>query len=86
MNPVNAEIDWTTKDVISPVKNQGSCGSCWAFSAIASIQSFFRFKKEHYSLSEQQLVDCANAYGNNGCNGGSHVGGAKYVRDHGVTT
>jgi len=37
MNPVNADIDWTTKDVISPVKNQGTCGSCWAFSAIASI-------------------------------------------------
>lgn len=70
---VGADVDWVAKGMVSPIKNQGQCGSCWAFSAIAEVESLFREKGTKISLSEQQLVDCSGSYGNHGCNGGSHT-------------
>lgn len=80
------DIDWTAKGAVSPVKNQGSCGSCWAFSAVATLESFALMKGQPAILSEQQLVDCSKKYGNKGCNGGFNYEGLAYVKDHGIAT
>lgn len=82
---VNGEVDWTERGMVSPVKNQGQCGSCWAFSAVAVLESFALFKSQKVDLSEQQLVDCSHLYGNMGCDGGFNTEGLAYVRDHGIT-
>ena len=82
---VNGEVDWTERGMVSPVKNQGQCGSCWAFSAVAVLESFALFKGQKVDLSEQQLVDCSHLYGNLGCDGGFNTEGLAYVRDHGIT-
>ena len=86
MVPVNADIDWTTKGAVSPIKNQGSCGSCWAFSAVAVLESWALMKGKTVNLAEQQLVDCSKSYGNQGCNGGWNYKGLAYVKDKGITT
>merc|ERR1711915_110710 len=78
--PLPASIDWRTKGAVTPIKDQGQCGSCWAFSAIASAEGAHAIKDgKLVSFSEQQLVDCAfphtfpdgQTYENGGCNGGS---------------
>lgn len=65
------EIDWSQKGAVSPVKNQGSCGSCWAFSTVGSLEGRAQIATgKLQQFSEQQFVDCDKGFGDLGCNGG----------------
>ncbi|KAK1263838.1 Cysteine proteinase 2 [Acorus gramineus] len=76
--------DWREEGIVSPVKNQGHCGSCWTFSTTGALEAAYaQATGKGVSLSEQQLVDCAGAFNNFGCNGGLPSQAFEYVRYNG---
>jgi C1A family cysteine protease len=79
-------VDWSTNTaVVNPVKDQGQCGSCWAFSAVGTVESAYALAAGKLgSYAEQQLVDCSTNGGSQGCNGGFNQYGISYIGSTGI--
>ncbi|KAL9234001.1 hypothetical protein vseg_008925 [Gypsophila vaccaria] len=82
-NSIAAFVDWRLQGAVTPVKSQGSCGSCWAFAAVAALEGIYKINKGSLAdFSEQNLVDCD--YKDHGCTGGTVAHAFEYMMSKGI--
>jgi C1A family cysteine protease len=82
-NNLQDAVDWRSKGAVNPVKNQGACGSCWTFGAIATVEGAHFIKSgKLLSLSEQEIVDCDKT--SYGCRGGWQSHAFTWLESHGA--
>ncbi|KAJ9566277.1 hypothetical protein OSB04_002243 [Centaurea solstitialis] len=88
VNAIPSSMDWRKKGAVTPIKDQGQCGSCWAFSTIAATEGITQLTTgKLISLSEQELMDCDRSGEDQGCEGGYMDDGFKFiVNNKGINT
>jgi hypothetical protein len=83
--PPNFNVDWITYGAVSPVKNEGGCKANYAFSAVGAIEGLSVITyHQQTEYSTQEIVDCSQSYGNNGCSGGNMINCFNFVRARGI--
>ncbi|MFS7951270.1 putative actinidain [Helianthus anomalus] len=84
INALPPRMDWREHNAVTPVKNQGQCGSCFAFAAVGAIEGINAIRTgQLLSLSEQQLLDCDSSDRTFHCDGGQVCGVFTFVKEHG---